>query len=325
MGYTRILRTASSVLEHLFDVDETATDSTTPVTVAVTDANGTSVVAGTATSAGAGTGRYTLALAGQPLVALLTVAWSATIAGAAVVETDTVEIVGGFFFTLREGRASDSSLSDTGKYPTAKLIAKRLETEQECEEICDRAFVPRYGRAVLDGTGTSELLLAGDNDIRSIRAVRVASRVGETFVALTPGELARLTVTRDRVLLRTDGAIWTEERSNVIVEYEHGLTVPPEDLRLASMTRFKSRLNIDKTGVPARALSYTTGDGTNYRMSIPDAYRTGLPDVDAVYARWSLRSDTGSGSGADTGRDVPASRPMQFDPQHYSLFHGGIR
>lgn len=322
MGYTRVLKTAASTLEHTFYVDEDGTDSSTTVTAAITDANGTSVATGNATSAGAG--RYTFALAGQPQPALLTATWSATIAGAAVVETDTVEIVGGFFFSLAEGRGSDSSLADTGKYPTSKLITARLEVEQECEEICDRAFVPRYRRVVLDGTGTSELLLAGDNDIRSVRAVSIAPRVGEAFVPLTSGELAKLTVTPDRVLLRTDGNVFTEERSNVIVEYEYGLTTPPEDLKRASMVRFKSRLNIDRTNVPARALSYTTGDGTTYRMSIPDAHRTGLPDVDAVYARWSLRSGSGSGSGEDA-RGVPASRQLNYDPQHWSLFHGGVR
>lgn len=323
MGYTRVHRTAASTLEHTFYVDETLTDSTTTVTVAVTDANGVSITSGNATSAGAGTGRYTFTLAGQPQTALYTVAWSATIAGASVVETDHVEIVGGFFFTLAEGRASDSTLADQGKYPTAQLILARLETEMECEEICDRSFVPRYRRAVLNGTGNSELMLVGDNDIRSIRAVKVAPSVDGTFTALTAGELAKLAITPDRVVVRTDGNIWPEEFSNVIVEYEYGLTVPPQDLKRASMARFRSRLNMTRSGIPERVMSYTTGDGTNYRLSIPDAYRTGLPDVDAVYARWSLRSGVG-GSGEDA-RDVPASRLLNFDPQNHSLFHGGIR
>lgn len=324
MGNLRIRKTATTVLEHTFMVDETATDSTTPVAVAVTDANGTSVVTGPGTTAGADSGRYTFPLAGQPQTMLLTVAWSATIAEAAVVETDTVEIVGDHFFTLAEGRGSDSSLSDTGKYPTSRLITARLETEEECEEICDRAFVPRYRRLVVDGTGTSELVLSGVNDIRAVRAVSMASQVGEDFVALTADELAKLTVTPDRTLVRTDGRSWTEERANVVVELEYGLTAPPADLKRATLTRFKSRLNLDKTNVPARALSYTTGDGTTYRMSVPDAYRIGLPDVDAVYARWSLRSDSGAGTG-DGGRGVPASRQLNYDPQHYSLFHGGVR
>lgn len=320
MGLTRILKTAAATLEHTFYVGETGTDSTTTVTVSISDANGTSVASGNATSAGAGV--YTFALAGQPLTTHLTVAWSATIAGASVVETDGAEIVGGFFFTLVEGRTSDSTLADTGKYPTADLIAKRLETEVECEEICDRAFVPRYKRIVLDGTGNSELMLSGVNDVRSIRSVKMAPSVGGTFTAFTAGQLARLVITPDRVVVRTDGNVWTEAHSNVVIELEYGMDAPPSDLRRGSLTRFRSRLNQAKSGIPERVMSYTTSDGSSYRLSIPDAYRTGLPDVDAAYGRWSLRSGVGS---TEDGRDVPASRLLNYDPQNYSLFHGGVR
>ncbi len=322
MGYSRVLRTATSTLEHTFYVDEDATDSTTTVTVSIVDANGASVTSGNATSAGVGTGKYTFTLPSQPLVNLLTVSWSATIASASVVETDMVEIVGGFFFTLVEGRASDSTLADTGKYPTADLIARRLEVEVECEEICDRAFVPRYMRTVLDGTGNSELMLSGVNDIRSIRSVKVANQVGETFTALTAGQLAKLAVTPDRVLLRTDGNIWPEGSSNVVVELEHGLDAPPSDLKPAAMIRFRSRLNATRAGIPERAVSFTSEVGGTYRLSMPGAYATGLPDVDAAYERYSLRSGVGGG---DDAREVPASRLLNFDPQNYSLFHGGVR
>lgn len=320
MDYTRILKTRADTLEHTFYVGETGTDSSTTVTVAVVDANGTAVTSGNATSAGAG--RYTFALAGQAQTMLLTVTWTGTIAGASVTETSFAEVVAGFFFSLVEGRASDSTLADPGKYPTADLIAKRLEVEVECEEICDRAFVPRYLRTTLDGSGTSELMLAGVNDVRSIRSVKMATGVGETFTALTAGQLAKLTVTPDRVLLRTDGDVWLEGRSNVIVELEHGLDVPPADLKRASLTRFRSRLNAARSGVPERALSFTTDVGGTYRLSTPDAYATGLPDVDAAYERYSLRSGVGSG---EDSREVPASRLLNFDPQTYSLFHGGVR
>lgn len=323
MGLTRVLRTRATTLEHTFYVDETATDSTVTVTVSITDANGTVVASGNATSAGAGTGRYTFALAAQALVALLTVTWTATISGSVTTETDQVEIVGGHFFTLVEGRATDTSLADTAKYTTAQLRQARLEVEQECEEICDRAFVPRYRRVVLDGSGSSELMLIGDHDIRSIRSIKVAPATGETAVALTAAELAAVAITPDRVLDREDGNTWTEGRSNVIVEYEYGLDAPAADLKRASMVRLRSRLNIHRTGVPDRAMSYTTSDGTSYRLSLPDAYRTGIPEVDAVYARYSLRS--GAGNDEDGGRGVPASRQLNFDPQRHSLFHGGVR
>lgn len=317
---TRVLRTAAATIDHVFVVGETPTDSSTTVTVAVTDANGAAVQSGNATSGGVGTGRYTFALTPQALLAMLTVTWTATIAGAVVAEVDEVEIVGARFFTLAQGRASDPILANTSKYTTADLTAALLETEQECEEICDRSFFPRYRREVVDGSGTGELLLPG-HDIRTIRAVKVAPRVGQTFVALTADQLAALAVTPDNMVIRTDGAVWTEGRQNVVVEYELGLSRPPADLLRQAKTRFRTWANVVHSGVPDRALSFTSAEGTNYRLDQPGAYKTGVPDVDAAYGRYSKRDGAGSGD----GKAVPASRQLNFDPQRYGLFHGGVR
>lgn len=324
MDLTRVLRTATFDLTHTFygSNGETPEDSTTTVTVAITDANGTAVTSGTATAVGGGTGTYRFTLPGQPLLALLTVAWSATIAGAAVVETDQAEIVGGHFFTLAEARASDSSLADTTRYPTVDLVEKRVEVEQECEEICDRAFVPRYRRALLDGSGTDELLLP-DRDIRTIRSAKVSPRAGLAFVALSASELAALVARDNKVLRRSDGLTWTAGEANVLIEYEYGASVPPRDLRLASMIRLRSRLNLTRTQIPDRAVSFTSTAGGTYRLSTPAAYRTGIPEVDAAYARYSRRPSDESSDGGG-GQGAPASRPLNYDPQRYSLFHGGV-
>lgn len=321
MDKTRVLKTAAATLRHVFEVDETPTDSTTQVTVAVTGPTGATVAAGNATAGAVGSGSYSFALAGQPQLTSLTVAWSATIAGAPVVETDVCEIVGGFFFTLREGRASDSSLQDTTKYPTDALKKTRVKVEEECEKICARAFVARYRRVVLDGNVTTDVVLP-DPDIRTIRSVTVSQRAGLPFVALTTAELAALVVTKDGQLRRSDGVYWPEGNNNVIIEYEYGLDSPPEELKDAAMIRLRSRLNVNKTQVPDRASSFTAQDGGTYRLDMPGAYKTGIPFVDAVYSRYSLRSGAGTGA---TGRPIPSSRTLQFDPQFTSLMHGGRR
>ena len=321
---TRVLRTAAAVLEHTFVVGETATDSSTTVTVVVTDAVGATLASGTATQAG--TGRYTFPLPGQAQLQLLTVSWSATIAGAAVTETDLCEIVGGFFFTLAEGRASDPSLSDTTKYPTSAIERARLEVERECEQICDRAFVPRYARLIADGTGESDLVLAHpDPDrtmahVRTIRSVRMAPRADQPFTAFSAAELAALQVASDATLRRTDGALFTRGFGNVIVELEYGLDAPPPDLVRAAYVALRARLHIPKSSIPDRASSFTSAEGGTYRLDMPGAYKTGIPPVDAAYARYSRRSTTGP-----TGRRVAASRTLNFDPQYTSLFHGGRR
>lgn len=316
---TRVLKTAAAVLSHTFEVGETPTDSTGPVTVAVTGPNGEAVTSGAATHGTVGV--YRFALAGQPALTTLTLAWSATIAGAAVVEVDQVEIVGGFLFTLREGRGSDAALSDTDRYPGADLIDKRLEVEEEVEEICSRAFVPRYRRVVLDGSGSPDLVLP-DSEIRTIRSATVAERFGQAAVALTAGQLAALAVRPDGTLRRTDGLWWTVGYQNVVVEYEHGLAAPPRDLVQATLTRFRTRLTMKNSNVPDRASSFTSQDGGTYRLDLPGAFKTGIPEVDAVYSRYSRRTGTGTGQG---GRPIPAGRTLSYDPQYNSLMHPGRR
>jgi hypothetical protein len=321
---TRVARTAPATLSHEFIVGEDVVDPGV-VTYAVTDANGTEVTSGTAD--GTDAAARTFDLAGQPDLAEYEVAWTGTIAGSTVVETDRVEIVGGFIFDLVKARASDASLADLAKYPTATLAEKRLEVERECEQICDRAFVPRYRRAVLDGSGTSQLLLTdaewtamsrSAGDIRRIRAARIAPRFGETHVDLTVGQLAACYVTGDGHLVRTDGGVWTEGVGNIVVEYEYGLDAAPEDLARAAMTMLRVRLNAANSRVPDRASSFTVDGQGTYRLSGAEAWKTGISDVDGPYARWSRRDTDGDG---DAGGGQVASRTLTYQPQRHSMFH----
>jgi hypothetical protein len=234
---------------------------------------------------------------------------------------------------VAEGRASDASLVDKTKYPTSTLLRVLTEVEQECEWICLQAWVPRYRRAVLDGSGTPDLTLpAGSVDehrggvlmrgIRTIRSASVAPRFGQPSVPLTSEQLAALVVRPDGTLRRADGAVWTVGEANVELEFEVGSDAAPPDLVRAAKTRFRDRANFDKRQVPDRAVSFTVQDMGTYRLSLPDAYRTGLPEVDAAYGRYSRRVRAGDAAG---GRTVPASRALDYNPQYHSIFHGGRR
>ena len=326
MAQTRVALTSPTLLTHAFEVGETLTDATGSVAVAVTDATGATVSSGNAAHASLGT--YSYALAGQSAPARLTAAWSATVAGSAVVQTDEVEIVGGFFFSLTQGRASDASLSDSSKYTTGDLEDARLETEEECEAICDRAFIPRYLRTTLDGTGQPDLVLRHPDPertvahVRTIRSVKMARRADQPFVDFTTPELAALRVSDDGTLRRLDGRVFTEGYANVVVELEYGLNAPPAELVKAALMRFRTRLNLGKGQIPSNASSFTVADGGTYRLDLPGAWKTGRPEIDAVYARYSRRSGAGTGT---SGRQVPASRQLNYDPQFASLFHGGRR
>lgn len=319
---TRIARNAAGTLAHTFLVDETPINAVGAVTYTALDALGVSVASGTATQGDPGT--YSFVLSAQTALKALTVSWTGTIAGSATTQTTYAEICGDFLFSLAAARASDASLADTTKYPLADMLAARLEVETECENICDRAFVPRYERAVLDGTGAGEVLLRMSQpdrsvaEVRTIRSVKMADSVDGTFTAFTAAQLADLAPTADGTLVRTGGDIFTEGRSNVIVEFEYGWDRPPPDLVREAKIRLRSVLNANKSGIPDRASSFSVAEGGTFRLDMPGPFKTGIPTVDAAYGRYSRRS-TGTGA---TGRQVPASRTLTYQPQRGSLFHG---
>jgi hypothetical protein len=303
----------------LADQDGTPVAASGALTVAVTQADGTVVLAaGTATTS-PNTGVYTVTLTAAQTAALnlLTAVW--TDAGNGRVTTTKHEIVGGYYFSISDARTSNNSLiADTAKYPDALLLSTRQEVEEEAERICDVAFVPRYRREILDGLATPEIIL-GANMIRTVRSVKIYPIPGGTqFTALTAAQLSGLRWDPDGMLHRTDFGFFDEGRGNIVIEYEHGWDQPPADVRRASLTRLRSRLNFEVSGVNERATTFTADNGQSYKLATADAFSTGIPDVDAAYDRYSFRERGSAGMKA-------ATRPLNLDPQRYSVFHGGVR
>jgi hypothetical protein len=298
VALTRVLKTAGATLSRTVYVDETKTDVTGNMTVTVTRRDGTVVAAQSAIVASHGTtGVYTYNLPGGPTPATsatwqldaLTVTWTGILAGSAVSLTDDVEVVGGFYFGLAEARGSDASLADPVKYPTATLARTRVQVEQEAEEIMQRAWVPRFRRVLLDGTGTSSLV-APDANIRTLRSAAWSWVTGQALVPVTGSNLSAIVVGGNSVLTQPYGLPWPIGTGNVLLEYEYGEDQPPEEIRQAAMTRLRSRCNVNRSTIPDRVSSYTTSDGVTantFRLSMPGAWSTGIPEVDAVYARWS--------------------------------------
>jgi len=260
---------------HSFYIDETLTDATGSVTYTVTRLDGTAVTSGTATHGG--TGVYSFVLGPQAAVDLLVVTWSGTWAGGAVTVIDYVEIVGGFIVSLGDIRNAKPVL-DAVRYATADLIAARLEAEVECEDICHKAFVPRFARIKLTGNNMYALPV----DTREVRKIRAVSVDG---VALSAGDLANVAF-NDSGMLSRWGSWWRwGQQGNVIIELEHGLSYPPEYIRKALIVRARSLLNTTDTKVPNRAQSFTVQDGGTYKLTLPTENTTGIPYVDAAYAR----------------------------------------
>lgn len=316
----RILQGAPGTLTvTLADQDGSPVDAVGAFTVGVTQADGTVVLAAGTATAHPGLGQYTAALTAPQTAALnlLTATW--TDAGNARTVTTKHEIVGGYAFSLADARGSnDGLLADVVKYPNATILATRQEVEEEAERICAVAFVPRYNRVALDGLATTEIILP-HNRVRTVRSIRIFPVTGgANFTAFTAAQLAGLTIDDDGMIHRTDFGFFDEGRGNVVVEYEHGWDQPPADVKHAQLYRLRSRLNFDKTGVNDRATSFTAENGQTYQLSTADAYRTGIPEVDAAYERYSYRDRGNMGI-------RPASRPLNLDPQRYSIYHGGVR
>ena len=276
MALFRVLRASGATLTHTFRVGETATDATGAVAVAVTRLDGTPVQSGTATHPAGQTGRYDFALGPVGQLDALAVTWSGTVAGAARAEQDLVEVVGGYLFELADLRAEHKP--DPTRYPTLVLEARRVVAEVECEDICGVAFVPRFKRVAVDSRCGQDLLLP-DAEVRALRAVSVAG------VAWSVAAVNAVQVSASGILTLTC-APWPTGR--VVVEYEHGLDGPPPDLVDAVMLRAASLLGRAGSAVPQRAITWSSAEGGTYRLALPGARKTGIPDVDGPYERHTL-------------------------------------
>lgn len=318
----RILRGAAATLvyDHL-NADGEAVAATGTLTVEVTTADGTVVkAAGSATTPdGDVTGRYTVTLtpAQTSSLNLLTATWTDS-AAPTVGRTTEHEIVGGYIFSLADVRGHNPNLEAEAEYAAPLIIAKRLEVEDEVEDICDVAFVPRYRRVFVDGSGSHEVL-AGVHMIRTVRSCRIYASTGSSsYTSLSAAQLAGLVVTRDGLVRRTDGGTFDYGLGNIVLEVEHGYTTPPADLRTAVLDRLHDRLMDPNSAIPSRARAYTAADGFSYELTRADEFSTGIASVDAVYQRYSMRKKNG-------GDAAPASRTLNFDPQWGGLYRGGIQ
>lgn len=282
---SRILKGTATAIEATFYVDEAATDSSIEVTIEVVRDDGTVLVAAGTPAIpvvdATGTYAYTLTPDKTSLVDVLTARWTVTIGGQVQTFETTEEIVGGFYFTLAEGRAADSALASTTKYTTTQLAEAREAVETECENITNVAWVPRYGRARLSGSGATSLVLP-NYMVRTIRSIRDLD--GTT--AWTDDQVAALRVSDAGVIIAGSGVpSFPVGDSNLDVIYEHGYDRPTADIRRASLIRFRTALFSNKSGIPDRAESFVSGDGGNFRLVTAGDrnHPTGIPEVDAAY------------------------------------------
>ena len=151
-------------------------------------------------------------------------------------------------------------------------------------------------------------------------ATAIGTAVGANgqVIVFTAAQLSALVIDDDFKIQRNDGGVWDEGRRNVVIEYECGWDAPPGELAGASMIRLRSVLNRSLSSVPDRATSFVTEGGTTFRLDTPHAFATGIPEVDAVYNRYSTRE-------YDDQDPIPASYSLNTDASWFSVYHGGRR
>lgn len=256
------------------------------VTVRVVRADGTEVLpAGSATTAGAGTGEYERALTAAQLGTLdqLTVTW--TDAGDGSVHVTVAEVVGAFLFSVAQARASDPTFVDA-TYPTAEVVEVRALVEDVIESAVEQAlgrrvaFVPRFRRAVLSGNGLDTV----DLPDYFVRTIRSATITGEA--AFTSTELEDLVAASGQMVstLRT----WTRGNRNVAVAYEHGMDGGPPIIQRAGLLLFRAWLPAFRSTSTAgvSGIKSLSVEGLSLGFDSPKGDTTGIAEVDRLISSW---------------------------------------
>lgn len=296
MATIRVLRTAKTTLSRTFYLDEVATDASGSVAVAITREDGTAVQSGNAT--GPVSDVYSFVFQGSDVLDRLIVTWSGTFGGDAIVlDQDVIEVVGGFYFGLSEARSIDSVFgppNGSTRYPTADVIDVRTETENEAERICGQAFVPRFERETLSGRPHDRHLRLHWPNLRKVRAVTVngTAFTSDQLTALGPDPLGILRPARSFWWFWDDrnyGSWWPYGQGNIVVEYEHGLDRAPVEVVRAAKLRWKSLMfeRKSRSPLPDRSERLQTSEVGTVTLATPTQWTTGIPSVDAVYARYS--------------------------------------
>jgi hypothetical protein len=243
-------------------------------TVTVTRADGTALHTNAATTDG-GTGifRYDLSASDTSLLDTLTLEWHI----GTQTFTTTVQVQGGFYFTIAEAKA----LTELASKSAADIAATRTAAEQAFEHATGYAFVPRYARQTLSAVHGTVLRLP-KRPLRSIRAISETLGIGGTPTTLTTTDYA---ATADGIYRP---GTWTPGPNNVVVGYEYGADEPPERVKRAVLLLAKNWLT--KGPIDDRATGVPTEGGTIPLLTPGVRGSTfGIPEVDAVVEQYGVR------------------------------------
>lgn len=265
----RVLRSTPATLSIAFEVDGVGTDpSPDSATVTIMRADGTPVVTAAAATGGAGGSfSYALSAAQMSVLDTLTATWVSALGTA----TTTVEVVGGFLFSISQARRR-RPLSDPVAYPLDDLLEARVFAEQELEDACGAAFVPRYALETIVARGQHAVRLAH-------RRVRVIRSVSIDGAVMNAGYLAALRIEHGQLLSTGRWSRWPWDSAQIVIGYEHGYDTPPQGAGLAALDLARDRLLSDagSSTIDPRATRIITDDG---EIRLGTGGRFGIPTTD---------------------------------------------
>jgi hypothetical protein len=276
----RILQSTPGTLSQQWYEDGAAVNPGT-VTVGITRADGTDLVASGAGTTGSGSSArtYSLTTTHTALLDSLTVTWTSTLKGTLV---SRVEVVGGFLFSISDARAI-APLNNAVTYSTESIADMRTTVETAIENACGVAFVPRYTHETVSGNGSREIML------RPVpRVIRSVTADGSAFSA---GDLALISMGITGSMY-SSGQSWAAGTNNVVVGYEHGYGVVPPEVKRAALILAKMWLVGQRSPIDDRAATFNATEGGTYSLVVPGRNGSyfGQPDVDAVIDRYSLKT-----------------------------------
>jgi hypothetical protein len=261
----RILQLTPGSLSQRWYEDGAAVDPGT-VTIGISRANGTVLVAGGTATTGSGSGvrTFNLTTTHTALLDVLTVTWTSTLKGTLI---SYLEVAGGFVFTLAELTA----IKPVNKtWTTAEMAEMRTTVEQAIEDEYGTALVPRYDRRTVSPDGLGSITL--QDPVRSVRAVTVSG------TALTASQIALLTFDSGYIA----GYAWPYA-AVVVVDYEYGLSSPPRRMKKDAL--LLARQWLVSGPIDDRALGAASPDGAfSFGLATPGRGGSifGLPDLDAA-------------------------------------------
>lgn len=241
------------------------------VTLGITKADGTVLVAALTATSGSGTSPRTFNLTTTHTANLdtLKVTWTSSLKGTLV---SYVEVVGGFLYSIAAAKAFAPALASM---TTATHVQMRTTVEQALEDACGVAFVPRYRYTTLEAWCGRGLMLDRPRPT-ALRSVTVDG----TTQSLTSATLFPSGGVTGLTFASVSGA--------VVVGYEHGWPGPPERITRAALMLLKAWLVAGP--VDDRAATFSSADGGTYGLIVEGRAGStfGIPAVDAAVQQYNL-------------------------------------